>query len=177
MDNGNLFGRVIQAARREQRISQRELARRSGVSPSQISRIESGETSTPVYWTVDAIAQALGKRGDLLGILAHVSQDSVMEEHVDYLQRLSGIDFEIVPGEVTNDQHEKIRAVLYQEILEQSVFEHLTGAPNNSHLERVVSCWPGLTDERRKAVAAFVNDQLTLSELERRRGTAEEEVA
>ena len=174
MSKDNLFARAIQAARREQRISQRELARRSGVSPSQISRIESGAITTPAYWTVDAIAQALGKPGDLLGILGH---DSILEEHVPYLQELEGIDFEIVPGQLTEEQHQTVRNALYQAVLGASIFDEFTGSGNDRLIERVVSCWPGLTDKRREAVAAFVDDQLTLSELERRHDANKEVVA
>jgi transcriptional regulator with XRE-family HTH domain len=51
---------VIRALRRRRRLSQRELAARSGVSASTIDRIESGHTRDPGIGVIDAVLNSVG---------------------------------------------------------------------------------------------------------------------
>jgi DNA-binding XRE family transcriptional regulator len=53
--------------RRKGKLSQRELAKLSGVPQSEISRIETG-ASNPMYATITALLRPLGKRIQLPGI-------------------------------------------------------------------------------------------------------------
>lgn len=53
------------ASRREGKLSQRELAKLSGVPQSEISRIETG-ASNPTYATITALLRPLGKRIQLV---------------------------------------------------------------------------------------------------------------
>ena len=53
-----IFGERLRRLRREQNVSQQELARRSGVSRGTIARIELGEQS-PRYETIVALAKGL----------------------------------------------------------------------------------------------------------------------
>ena len=57
---------VIRDARVRARLSMRELARRSGLSAAQISRIEAGEVERPVAETLVRLAKALGRDAQLL---------------------------------------------------------------------------------------------------------------
>lgn len=50
----------LRSARRVRQLTQPEVAKRSGLSQSQISRLESGQTSDPAFSTVAAVARALG---------------------------------------------------------------------------------------------------------------------
>jgi transcriptional regulator with XRE-family HTH domain len=59
-----LAGQLIES-RREGRLSQRELAKLSGVPQSEISRIETG-ASNPTYATITALLRPLGKRVQLV---------------------------------------------------------------------------------------------------------------
>src|SRR4051812_38185009 len=59
-------GRAVRAAREADGVSQRELARRAGISPSVISRIEAGIVRQPDERTSDRIAAALGRSGRAL---------------------------------------------------------------------------------------------------------------
>lgn len=56
----SLASQVIES-RREGKLSQRDLAKLSGVPQSEISRIETG-TSNPTYATITALLRPLGKR-------------------------------------------------------------------------------------------------------------------
>jgi DNA-binding XRE family transcriptional regulator len=47
--------------RREQKLTQRQLAERSGIPQSEISRIETGDAN-PTYATLSAIAEPFGAR-------------------------------------------------------------------------------------------------------------------
>jgi transcriptional regulator with XRE-family HTH domain len=59
-----LAGQLI-ASRREGKLSQRDLAKLSGVPQSEISRIETG-AGNPTYATITALLRALGKRIQLV---------------------------------------------------------------------------------------------------------------
>ena len=60
----SLASQLIES-RREGKLSQRELARISGVPQSEISRIETG-ASNPTYATITALLRPLGKRIQLV---------------------------------------------------------------------------------------------------------------
>jgi transcriptional regulator with XRE-family HTH domain len=60
----SLASQLIES-RREGELSQRELAKLSGVPQSEISRIETG-TSNPTYATITALLRPLGKRVQLV---------------------------------------------------------------------------------------------------------------
>lgn len=61
---------VNREARVRARLSMRELARRSGLSAAQISRIEAGEVERPVAETLVRLAKALGRDAQLLLVFA-----------------------------------------------------------------------------------------------------------
>jgi transcriptional regulator with XRE-family HTH domain len=61
---------VMKEARARARLSMRELARRSGLSAAQISRIEAGEVERPVAETLVRLAKALGRDAQLLLVFA-----------------------------------------------------------------------------------------------------------
>ncbi|MFJ8686425.1 GNAT family N-acetyltransferase [Micromonospora wenchangensis] len=54
------LGRTVRALRREADLSQRELARRSGVPQATIARIESGRATDPRFHTVERLVRAVG---------------------------------------------------------------------------------------------------------------------
>jgi DNA-binding XRE family transcriptional regulator len=60
----SLASQLIES-RREGKLSQRQLAKLSGVPQSEISRIETG-TSNPTYATITALLRPLGKRVQLV---------------------------------------------------------------------------------------------------------------
>lgn len=55
------LGKKIKKFRKEQKISQEELADKTGLHYTTVSRIERGESNPPVY-TIFKIAKALKKR-------------------------------------------------------------------------------------------------------------------
>ncbi len=73
------FGQVLRAIRREQGISQRELARRIGVDFSYISKIENDQLPAPSANRVVAIADALGVASASLLALAGKLPSNVQE--------------------------------------------------------------------------------------------------
>src|SRR4051795_12561144 len=69
-------GAAISLARQAYGYSIRALARRSGVSAGQISRLESGEVQRPAVETLVALARGLDRNPVLLMIVAgHISGD------------------------------------------------------------------------------------------------------
>ena len=69
-DQEQTLAEVIREARVRARLSMRELARRSGLSAAQISRIEAGEVERPVAETLVRLAKALGRDAQLLLVFA-----------------------------------------------------------------------------------------------------------
>jgi transcriptional regulator with XRE-family HTH domain len=69
-DQVQTLAEVIREARVRARLSMRELARRSGLSAAQISRIEAGEVERPVAETLVRLAKALGRDAQLLLVFA-----------------------------------------------------------------------------------------------------------
>lgn len=58
---------TLKEARDKKRWTQVQLAQKSGVDQSQISRLERGEVTEPLNSTVEALERALGiKRGSLV---------------------------------------------------------------------------------------------------------------
>jgi len=69
-DQVQTLAEVIREARVRARLSMRELARRSGLSAAQISRIEAGGVERPVAETLVRLAKALGRDAQLLLVFA-----------------------------------------------------------------------------------------------------------
>src|ERR1700694_4555824 len=61
---------LTKEARTRARLSMRALARRSGLSAAQISRIEAGEVARPVAETLVKVAKALDRDAQLLLVFA-----------------------------------------------------------------------------------------------------------
>jgi transcriptional regulator with XRE-family HTH domain len=99
---------VIKEGRVRARLSMRGLARRSGLSAAQISRIEAGEVERPVAETLVKLAKALDRDAQLLLVFAgHIRgararrllrgaiealPEPVSAEHADSLARLEAED-------------------------------------------------------------------------------------
>ena len=99
---------VIREARVRARLSMRGLARRSGLSAAQISRIEAGEVERPAAETLVKLAKALDRDAQLLLVFAgHISGARARQllrqaiealpepgraEHADALARLEAED-------------------------------------------------------------------------------------
>jgi transcriptional regulator with XRE-family HTH domain len=54
------LGRFIRTERRKAGLTQTELARKAGIAPNHLSRLESGEKIDPRFATVASLAAALG---------------------------------------------------------------------------------------------------------------------
>src|SRR6476620_8986268 len=69
-DQAQTLADLIRAARVQARLSMRSLARRSGLSAAQISRIEAGEVERPAAETLVKLAKGLGRDASLLLVFA-----------------------------------------------------------------------------------------------------------
>src|SRR6478672_7338227 len=69
-DQVQTMAEVTREARSRARLSMRGLARRSGLSAAQISRIEAGEVERPVAETLVKLAKALDRDAQLLLVFA-----------------------------------------------------------------------------------------------------------
>lgn len=86
----NSLGNLIKKAREEKVISQRELARRTGIDNTEISRIEKGTRKKPGYKVLKKLAEELGF--DICELLIESGyDDKEMEEYGIY--KFQGFDF------------------------------------------------------------------------------------
>ncbi len=168
------LARAVATARRGMGLSQRELARRAGVSSSVISRIESGAVKTPDYTTVSRIATALSRSPIALEYLSG---------HMAAVLEHGGLFYDGKPREIAEELTDRDEWTpedwrrLGDAVVDAFDRHTLANAleidvDDDAHksIEQLVSRWSGLTDERKAQVLRFVDDQLTLSELDRRRG-------
>lgn len=168
---------VLRRARKAAGVSLRELARRCGVSAGQLSRIESGDVGRPEMETVRVIADALGVPAVPLLVLAgHLGQ----EELEQYVKGREGtFDTEDIwlamEGELTNDEQDRTlgpldaAAMIIDRWSRRALASELGFGDDSSRgqLEEITAAWPGLTEDRRRFVLAFVADQEVLSRLDR----------
>lgn len=80
------FGEFIKSLRKENNLSQRDLAEKSGISNAEISRIETGERQKPSPMALKAFAPHLGKTYEEL-----LKQAGYIEEVVDHTGYIENI--------------------------------------------------------------------------------------
>jgi transcriptional regulator with XRE-family HTH domain len=174
------LGGVIRKAREREGISLRELARRSGVSAGQLSRIESGDVAKPSTDTLRSIARALGRHSvPLLTLAGHLTGAAAVE-------RLTELDEDLAAA--TEPAAEYLSAEYGGDVLEDETdrrgwaarlffgsgvdtlgwgLELGEDVESRERLRELVRAWPALTPQRRCLVRAFVADQEVLSALDR----------
>jgi len=101
------IGMAIKRARERQGISQNQLAKRSGISQSAISSIES-TTKSPSLDTISDIAQALNTT--VFALLKEISPDNI-DEPCEVPDKLGKTEF---PSSTLSDHEEKLLCVFRQ---------------------------------------------------------------
>lgn len=161
-------GTVVKRARGP--ISIRELGRRSGVSPGQISRIESGETDKPSTETLTALASALGgnpapllKAAGYTGTAIDSEIKAIRESFNEDAENTDAISESLNEIEVESIAGEDAELLFYvSRRIHSRDFGDASGA-----ISEIARAWPAITSERRKLIRAFVADQEVLSSLDR----------
>lgn len=161
---------LIRRARERQGISLRELARRSGVSAGQLSRIETGEVEKPSVDTLKAIADALGRpQASLLLLAGHVLMQDFEELAESLTDEIDGISS--WADEFAYETDPEKRAVILWDLADHNLAPAGI-APDlwrkiRRDMSEIAAAWQSLTPERRQLVLAFVADQEVLSRLDR----------
>ncbi len=159
----------VRAARNERGISLRELARRSGVSAGQLSRIESGEAHRPAVETLQAIADAFGRQvAPLLFVAGHIDR-AELDRRVEALRDTLD-DVAHAADSVDAAGDEDVAEVLWRlsdAELAAARFGGELSADARRDVSEIATAWSSLTPERRQLVLAFVADQEVLSNLDR----------
>lgn len=168
------LGYSIHIARKDARLSLRELARRADVPPSQLSRIESGEIQRPSSDALFAIARAFGKPPEpLLYLAGHLSDEEFDDLASGWQARMEEIRTAL-------EVYEGFREDGRRDVAAEGMFAGpgvaeiagsvLTMADRQEvrGLRDLTAMWQSLTPERRKALLSFASDQERLSILDRR---------
>lgn len=193
MNTKYTVGRAVREARERDNVGLRELSRRSGISPGQISRIEAGRVAAPEKPTLKALADALGRPTRALEQLSpsgggppeeiswmslgrvplswdsdelgDVGEDDRPFDWTD--EMLETLTNETPEGEELTRHlaHDIFVGVTASDSLAEAGFETEFDPREINTLLRL---WRGLTDERRARVLAYVSDQEVLSGLDRR---------
>lgn len=167
-DGARVLGGLIRDARRQRRISLRELARRSGVSAGQLSRIEGGEVAKPAIDTLTAIADAFGRPVEpLLVATGHLDSDEFWRRIEESEESLG---FFFLPSDLSEVEDEYAASRWWEHGDAEWIAAQVGGEAwkrRHEGLEEIAIAWPALTVERRCLVLAFVADQEVLSTLDR----------
>jgi transcriptional regulator with XRE-family HTH domain len=182
------LGDTIREARAQEGLGVRELARRSGIAASQISRIESGEVKQPELKTLIAMAGALGRTWLALEFLADPARadaNTLVSQSLDKANVLRDLrlwsDAELEDlwrRQFEDDEQSIVRLCAYARdlFLHVPLSEEIERFAHTAHysgmeaeqLQELITAWIGLTPERRDLVAAYLAEQAVLSELDRR---------
>jgi transcriptional regulator with XRE-family HTH domain len=170
------LARAVRGARKVEGISQSELARRAGVSPSVISRIEAGIVRRPDDRTSHRVATALARSARALLYLQE-GQTSFgihgLDESIPAVrQAREELDREL-EKDIVDDAavKEKWEALLPDAVLEWFISTRFTDELDVQTrdsdapwaLQEFVHCWSQLTEERKELVLGFLKDQAWLS--------------
>jgi transcriptional regulator with XRE-family HTH domain len=188
------LGPLIRETRESMRLPLRELARRSGVSAGQISRIENGQVPQPSQDTLERVARALDRDPRPLEFLADRLTfddlcrgiDAMFDDmyqrggHSAYEDAAGGARWayaeagELVDPDEQEDRRWEAGALLAHLWFDHRVYGNVpTTLPTmDPQLRAVAEAWQGLTDERKRLVRLLVSDQVLVSERERRDETA-----
>jgi|SRR5215211_33096 len=189
METAPTLSETVREARQAEGLGVRELARRGGLDPSQISRIESGEVVRPDMRTLMALATALGRswialefladpqRADAETLTANSSAEASVlrdqrrwsDEEIDDLVLRAGTDEdEGTIARLSTYAHDVFLYVPLSEQIERFASAAHYAGLEGDQVEALIRVWIGLTDERRELVAAYAAEQEVLSELDRR---------
>lgn len=169
------LGAVVRAARKAEGLGVRELARRAGVSESQISRVENGKTTNPNDDTLFGIADALGRSRVALVALTDRSEGMVLRDSAaeildtlpQWIQDRHDPDH-LEAAKTLTDLRPFARDVFVQQSA-GSIAETAGIFPGgDTFFQEVTDLWVGLTPDRRELCRQMVRDQARLSELDRR---------
>jgi transcriptional regulator with XRE-family HTH domain len=170
------LARAVRGARQAEGISQSELARRAGVSPSVISRIEAGIVRRPDDRTSHRVATALGRSARALEYL-HEQDTSFgiwgLDESIPAVRQAQ----EELRRELENDPaddaavEEKWEALLPDAVLDWFINTRFTDELNVHAadpdaawaVQEFARAWSWLTEERKELVLRYVKDQVALS--------------
>jgi transcriptional regulator with XRE-family HTH domain len=191
-----MLGEAVKSAR-EKSMSMRELARQSGISAAQISRIEANKIDKPSVTTLISLSKALDLNPIPLMILAgYLRRDEARARLAAFLE--PGTEFSAQwssdPGSARqleamrhivgdeNSSDDLIGQVACTVFLTLETEETLwddafllaaAEGEHNTDLREIAQLWPSISIERRPTVLAFLRDQATLSRLEFDRHVAE----
>jgi transcriptional regulator with XRE-family HTH domain len=181
-------GNAVRFAR-GQRMSIRELARRSGVSAPQISRIEAGEVERPEAQTLVALARALDSNPIPLLVLAGHIREAEARERLRYFVDRNAELAEEWKSFGGREDLERARVVLddpkcgsgalrqiafdvfmtaeTEETLWHDAFLAVAASGHDaSELRDLIAAWPSISPERRELLLRFARDQVALSRAE-----------
>ncbi|MCB8969510.1 MAG: helix-turn-helix domain-containing protein [Thermoleophilales bacterium] len=164
---------LIKEARKDRGLTLREVARRSGVSAGQLSRIEGGEVQRPSIATLEAVASALARpAAPLLLFAGHIDRAELDRCLSEVVERLDARGLESVESDFALEasDDEDLAQVVWR-MAGQAL--PAIGVNNESWLEirdeveEIAAALTALTPDRRRLVRAFVADQEVLSALDR----------
>lgn len=164
---------ALSEARSDAQQTVRELARRSGLAASQISRIEAGDIRRPSPEALRSLAAALGRPAEpLLFLAGHAAETQFKAWARKYVAAVEAIGtaFEIVEHSVRSGDS-PLAALAAWRISDVRVLaeplELTLGPGTASVVRRFADVWRGLTPDRQRLVMAILNDQERLATADR----------
>jgi transcriptional regulator with XRE-family HTH domain len=184
---GTIVGRLVHGVRTAERMSIRELARRSGLSPAQLSRLEASEVGRPSVETIVAIAHALSRhpvplliaaravkgedaRTQLLELLRTAQDGQASWDANGFSERIA--DPAVAPQTIATLAGELFTVAGGGQTIGEP-YQQVHGSGTVSpELDSILAFWDDLTVERRGKILDFATDQRILSRLDRQAASA-----
>ena len=185
--SGKLIASAVREGRKGSRLSIRELARRSGISPAQINRLQAGQVPQPSMETLVKMARALDRNPNLLfAISGHVRGEEarvllermfrdgseLVEEWKYWKNDFQGAR-QLLADPATSE--DAIRQLALEVFLtpdteetqwQEAYLGTLAEGEQGRELRELIQQWAYISAERRKRVVDFVHDQAELSRRE-----------
>ena len=137
------FGPYIRRIRMEQKIGQRELAKKIGIAASYLNDIEKEKRSAPKQIIIEKISKILKVDIDSLSDLAGISKGDFASDIVEYIEnnpRIVSLIRSIKKNDLNNNQIEKIENSLDKKNCKALIIAAGLGSRLKKHTENLPKC-------------------------------------
>jgi transcriptional regulator with XRE-family HTH domain len=175
-------GRALRMVRGDQGL--RAIAKTSGVSPAQISRMERDEVENPVVETLIRLSRGIWRNPLPLLILSrHVSGDEARRRLLELLEEGTEVHAEWGPADVRESREALTDPTTPEDVIDQLAFDLFVGeelyetawdeahvlmgvGEGNEVLREIAQKFPLLSPRRAELVLGYLRDQAELSRRE-----------
>lgn len=141
------FGDYLKELRLEKGLGINQLATYSGVSSSQISRIEAGKRGAPKPENIKKLSDALKvPYKDLMQAAGYLVMPELTSEEKDFFERANGVESRNVENE-TNENYTKDELLILEEIKKHPVLFHDLKTNPEKKIKKLIKMWKFINED------------------------------